>query len=305
MKKTYLLFLMMLLQVAASATPVKINGIYFNLFSSNFKAVVTNSNGGNGLGATGTGSYSGQITIPSSVTYNGTTYSVTSIGPNAFQNCSSLTSVTIPNSVTEIGSSAFSSCTSLTSVTIPNSVTEIGSSAFSSCTSLTSVTIPNSVTSIGESAFFSTAWYNNQPDGLVYAGKVAYKYKGTMPQNTSISLQDGTLGIASYAFYNCSGLTSVTIPNSVTYIGSDAFSSTAWYNNQPDGLVYAGKVAYRYKGTMPQNTSISLRNGTLGIAQKAFHNCTGLASVTIPNSVTEIGSSAFYGCSGLTSVHIS
>ena len=167
--------------------------------------------------------YTGTVVIPETVTYNGKTYSVTSIGSAAFYNCNGLTSVTIPNSVTSIGEDAFRGCSGLTSVTIPNSVTSIGSGAFSDCSGLTSVTIPNSVTSIGSSAFSGTAWYDNQPDGLVYAGNVAYKYKGTMPANTSITLKEGTVGIAPYAFQGCSGLTSVTIPNSVTSIGSYAF----------------------------------------------------------------------------------
>ena len=97
---------------------------------------------------------SGSVVIPSTVTYNGTTYSVTSIGYNAFEGCSGLTSVTIGNSVASIGYSAFNGCRGLTSVTIPNSVTSIGKSAFSDCSRLTSVTIGNSVTSIGERAFY-------------------------------------------------------------------------------------------------------------------------------------------------------
>ena len=190
------------------------------------------------------------------------------------------TSITIPNGVTAIPSCAFSGCTGLTSVTIPNSVTSIGYSAFYGCTRLTSITIPNSVTSIGGQAFYNTAWYNNQPDGLVYAGKVAYDYKGTMPSSTSIVLKEGTLGIASCAFYGCEGLTSITIPNSVTSIGFAAFSNC------------------------PSLTSITILDSVTSIGPGAFRDCTGLTSVTIPGSVTSIGDSAFNGCTGLTSVTI-
>ena len=273
-----------------------VNGIYYNKNSDGKTVHVTFKD-------TNYNSYSGSVVIPSTVT-SGTTYSVTSIGSEAFLGCSGLTSVTIDNSVTSIGDGAFYECSGLTSVAIPNSVTEIGENAFYKCSGLTSVTIPNSVTSIGADAFYGTAWYDNQPDGLVYAGKVAYKYKGTMPNNTSITIEDGTPSIASFAFLGCSGLTSVTIPNSVTDIGKSAFSGTAWYNNQPDGLVYAGKVAYQYKGTMPDNTSITIEDGTTSITGGAFSNCTKLISVTIPNSVTSIGQSAFNKCSGLTSVTI-
>ena len=269
----------------------------------------------------------GELIIPASVTYNDATYSVTGIGYLAFYQCSGLTSVTIPNSVTTIGELAFYGCSGLTSLSIGNSVTSIGDGAFEGCTSLTSVTIPNSVTSIGSYAFNGTAWYNNQPDGLVYIGNVAYKYKGTMPSGTSIALNSGCVSISpsafsgcsgltsvtipnsvtqigNHAFSNCTGLTSVTIPNSVTSIGRDAFYGTAWYNNQPDGLVYIGNVAYKYKGEMPNGTSIILKDGCTVIADGAFNGCTGLTSVTISNSVTTIGESAFSGCTGLTSVTI-
>lgn len=150
--------------------------------------------------------------------------SVTSIGNNTFSGCSGLTSITIPNSVTSIGRYAFYGCKGLTSITIPNGVTSIGSDVFRGCSVLTSITIPNSVTNIGRDAFLGTAWYNNQPNGLVYAGNVAYKYKGTMPKNTNMVLEEGTKTIGYAAFSGCSGLTSVTIPSSVTSIDYGAFS---------------------------------------------------------------------------------
>ena len=229
------------------------------------------------------GEYSGAIVIPEAVTYSGKTYPVTRISPSAFYGCSGMTSLTIPNSITSIENYAFNGCSGLVSITFPNF---------------------NNTIDIGTDAFLETAWYNNKPNGLVYAGNVAYKYKGTMPDNTSITLKKGTIGIASEAFDGCSGLTSVTIPSSVINIGADAFLGTAWYNNKPDGLVYAGNVAYKYKGTMPDNTSITLRDGTVGIASEAFYGCEGLISISIPNSVTNIGSYAFEECNGLASVSI-
>ena len=270
--------------------------------------------------------------------------SVTSIGYSAFKGCTGLTSVTIPDSVTSIGRAAFYGCSGLTSVTIGNGVTSIGDYAFYGCSSLTSITIPDSVTSIGEYAFYNTAWYNNQPDGLVYAGKVAYKYKGTMPSNTSIVLKEGTLGIANYAFNSafsgctgltsvtipdsvtsigysafkgCTGLTSVTIGNSVTSIGSYAFSDcdklqdiyitdiAAWCNiSGLDDLMYSGTSNKNLYINNELATSITIPNGVTAIPSYAFCGCTGLTSVTIPDSVTSIGSAAFADCKGLTSVII-
>ncbi len=348
------------------------------------------------------------VTIPDSVTSIGSCAfanctnltsitipdSVTSISSNAFANCTNLTSITIPGSVADIESRAFSGCTGLTNVTILEGVTRIGENAFEQCNALTSINIPDSVTD-AEVAFDDTAWYNNQPDGMIYVGKAAYKYKGTMPPNTSIVLRNGTKSITNYAFANsnnltsiaipdsvtsigwsafsdctgltsvnipnsvtaigwatfsncqnltsiaipdnvttigdlafsgctsltsinipdnvsigryalegCTGLTNITIPDNVTCIGNNAFDNTAWYFNQPDGVVYAGKVAYKYKGTMPPNTSIVLRNGTKSIANYAFANSNNLTSVAIPDSVTTIGDLAFNDCTSLTRVTI-
>ena len=161
-----------------------------------------------------TGSGLTSIDIPSNVT---------NIDDYAFMYCRDLISVTIPNSVTSIGQLAFSHCSGLTSVSIPNSITRIGTGAFWACTALAYITIPNSVISIGDYALSHTAWYNNQPDGLVYAGKVVYKFKGEMSDNTHITIKDGTLGIAERAFYDCKNLTSLSFPNSMLCIGDFSF----------------------------------------------------------------------------------
>ena len=312
-----ILLLALMLPAIATAYDLELDGIYYNINRINTTATVTFGNN----------EYEGSVTIPATVTHDGTTYAVTTIGELAFDGSIYLTDINIPNSVTSIGYSAFGRCKSLTEISIPNSVTYIGENAFSDCSFLTTINIPNSVTTIGESAFSGTGWYSYQPNGLVYAGLVAYKYKGTMPPGTSITLKEGTTSITDYAFADCTGLTSIVIPNSVTEIGRNAFLSctglasidipksvtkigeyafdnTPWFDNQPDGLVYAGLVAYKYKGTMPSGTSITLRNGTTSITGSAFRYCTGLTSIVIPNSVTDIGAGAFAHCTDLTSVNI-
>ena len=256
---------------------------------------VTIPNGVSGIGGGAFMYCSGltSVTIPNSVTSIGNSAfaycsgltsvtipnSVTSIGNSAFAYCSGLTSVTIPNSVTSIGYSAFSGCSSLTSVTIPHSVTYIGDGAFSGCIALTSVTIPDSVTRIGGSVFTDTGWWNNQEDGILYLNNWLLGYKGN-EINGDIKIQEGTKYIAGYAFAGCSGLTSVTIPGSVTTIGEYAFADC-------NGLSY-----------------VSIGNSVTNIGNNAFFDCCGLTSVSIPYSVTDIGGMAFAGCTGLTSITI-
>ena len=229
----------------------------------------------------------GSLTIPSTVTYSGTTYSVTSIGDSAFHQCSGLTSVTIPNSVTSIGTAVFASDSSLTSVSIPNSVTSIGGGAFYQCSGLTSVTIPNSVTSIGQSVFSGCSGLTSL---VVTSGNTVYDSRNNCnaiietATNTLIAgtmntiIPNSVTSIGGWAFFDCSGLTSVTIPNSVTSIGDGAFFGCS-------GLM-----------------SVTIPNSVTEIGWFAFFGCSGLTSVTIGNSVTSIGDGAFSDCSGLTEI---
>ena len=187
----------------------------------------------------------------------------------------------IPNTVTSIGDAAFYGCVSITSITIPRSVTSIGDYAFIYCSSLTSITIPESVITIGRYAFEGTTWYNSKEDGVIYIGKVLYKYKGEMPANTSLDIIDGTLSISSEAFNGCSNLVSITIPESVTSIGDWAFSDCS------------------------SLTSATIGNSVTSIGEHTFSWCSSLLSITIPNNVTSIGHCAFYNCSSLTDITIS
>lgn len=249
----FLLFAL-LLPAAASANEYEfeVDGIYYTtLFGEipSYSEVTVTYN------PASQSSYSGDITIPASVTYEGNTYSVAAIGDGAF-----------------------SSCTGLTSIVIPGSVRYIGDYAFFGCQALTSIDIPNSVNYIGQGAFENTKWYNDQPDGLVYAGWIAYQYKGNMPTGTSLALTEGTLGIAENAFYGCEGLVSIDIPNSLEYIGDYAFNEC--YNL----------------------TSIDIPNSVSVIGEYAFNWCVGLTSLSIGKSVNTIGSDVFYGCRNLSSI---
>ena len=241
--------------------------------------------------------------------------SVTSIGRFAFQNCTGLTNVTIGNSVTSILEGAFWNCTGLTSITIGNSVTSIGRIAFYNCTNLASIRFePRAAPTIGSDAFtlisstaiiqypYGATGYAASYDGVSTEQAAAptfglYTYE-INPDNVSVTITEyptdatgaidipatidgrSVISIGNYAFWNCTGLTSITIPDSVTSIGDEAFSICT-------GL-----------------TSATIGNSVTSIGNYAFWTCTGLTSITIPDSVTSIGEYAFYECYGLTSVTI-
>ena len=243
------------------------------------------------------------ITIPNSVTR---------IGKGAFAGCRGLTSVTIGNSVTSIEDATFYDCSGLTSVTIPNSVTKIGEYAFSGCTRLTSVTIGNSVTSIGESVFYDCTGLTSiivESSNRVYDSRnncnaIIETATNTLIQGCKTTIiPNSVTRIGESAFYNCTGLTSLTIPNSVTSIGTNAFSHCTNLTSITIPNSVTSIEPYAFYGCTGL-TSITISNSITSIESGIFMYCTGLTSVTIPNSVTRIGEGAFSDCKGLTSITI-
>ena len=262
--KHLLTALLLLCSTIATAHNFEVGGIFYNITSSTNKTVAVTYKGS--YSDSYSNEYSGAVTIPASVSYNGTRYSVTTIGEEAFRYCTSLTSVTIPNSVTSIGYYTFQGCSSLKTVTIGNSVTSIGERAFENCSSLTSVTIPNSVTTIENWAFSGCSSLESIK---VESGNTIYDSRDNC--NAIIETATNTL---------IAGCKNTVIPNSVTTIGSSAFLSCS------------------------SLTSVTIPNSVTAIGNYAFSNCSSLTSVTIGNSVTTIGYGAFENCSSLKEVHI-
>ena len=224
--------------------------------------------------------------------------SVTSIGEYAFCNCTSFTSITIPDSVTSIGNDAFNGCTSLTSITIPSSVTSIRTRTFKGCANLTSITIPDSVTSIGIEAFCNCASITKVtiPDSVVSIGGLAFSDCTSL---TSIIIPDSVTIINQFTFFDCKSLNAVNIPDGVTYVGEGAFSGTAICNNQTEEVKYIDKWLVDSDNSV---TDVAVKDGTVGISCGAFSYCKQLKNISIPNSVKYVGEKAFYNCISLTNV---
>ena len=283
----------LLCSLTASAEKVEIDGIWYNLVSKAKTAEVTYKGS---FPTSYDNEYSGSIIIPATVTYYGVTYSVTSIEGNAFSDCSSLTTITIPEGVTNIGEYAFEDCSSLIAININESVTSIGNYAFDDCTALKTVIIEDGSTTLSMGYNYDSMY--NVGEGLfydcplkeVYLGRnlsyIAGEGYGYSPFYNKTKLKDLTIGdnvtsIGRHAFYNCSSLTGISIPECVTSIEYEAFSGCS------------------------SLTSITLPEGVTSIGQEAFAYCRSLTAITIPEGVTSIEYEAFSGCSSLTTIVLS
>ena len=277
------------------------------------------------------------ITIPESVT---------SIRTSAFYGCSSLTSIEIPSGVTSIGNYtfrgcsaletvtfgdnsqlesiegyAFDDCFNLTSINIPSSVTSIGQGAFNNCSSLTSIEIPSSVIKIRDRAFAGTPWFANLQNtsyGIATASDGQTRFVIDVPTDITDDELDMTnvKVIAEDAFDDCTNLASITIPDSVTSIGSSAFTGCsslekvnitdidAWamidFANSSANPLYYGAELY-LNGELVTQVTLSIATS---IGSSAFSGCSGLTEIVIPEGVTSIGNYAFWGCSSLTTMTV-
>ena len=217
------------------------------------------------------------LEIPSQVVHMGNTYTVTEIGDYAFQACKMLESVIIPNTVKKIGFYVFTGCTKLLNISFPESLEDVMGGALYEC-----------------------AWYNDQPDGLVYVGNLLYRYKGTAPVGT-IEVRGGTKAILDFAFSQQSNIQSVVLPSSVTSVHLQAFANCANLETivLPDSLSVIDDEAFT---NCVKLTAIKLPQILSIIGEGAFSGCSNLSQIEWPQHMISIGASAFYECTQLDNV---
>ena len=253
--------------------------------------------------------YKGTITIPEEVEG----LRVVKIWGYSFQNCKGITQVIVPNSVTEIEQYVFEGCTSLTSASLGDGVKKLGYGTFYNCSSLAYITGLSQVEAAENNTFIGTPWLDNQPDGLLYIGKMLYMYKGTMPDNTTIDVKAGTKSLSNGAFTNCTGLVGINIPESVELIGwSSNFEGCDNLESikvSSDNKIFDSRNNCNAIIETATNTLVAGCNSTIipnsvtSIGRYVFHN-SGIKSITIPDDVEVIRDYCFYSCESLTNVTI-
>lgn len=319
-KQLLITIAVLLCSATASAYDFEVDGIYYNIISTTDLTVKVTS---------GDNNYSGEIIIPSAITYKSRNLKVVAIGDEAFFWCDSLVNITIPNTVTSIGESAFSRCSALASAVIPNSVTTIGNEAFDGCTSLTDLCIEDGENplSLGYRLFISC------PLEKLYLGRnlsyetgETYGYSPFINKTTltSVTIGNNVTKIGHSIFRGCKGLTNITIPNSVTTIENSAFQGCtdlkelyiedgvtilelgynlmSYYSEEnSQGLFYDCPLEKIHLG---RNVNYMITENGYYYGNSPFYNRKDLKTLTISNHVTEIGINAFEGCSSLSEITI-
>ena len=290
MKKQLLLFVMIILPIVANAFSgeVEIDGIKYYIVTKARSAEIRANN------------YSGDIVIPSSVTYEGVVCNVDKIGDNAFADCTSLFSVEVPSSINSIGANAFRNCNKLTSIILPSSISTIGNYAFAGCTALNALIIPSSLNSIEEGTFCGCAGLTSLeiPSTITKIGQKAFKDCTGL---TSVIIPSSITRIEDTTFYNCTKLTKVIIPSSVIYIGFMAFQNCTdlIYVNLPESIEYIGANAFAGSGLKTMKLPSSISN----IGKYTFAGCKSLTSLVLSSNINGIDMFAFTNCPELTDVY--
>lgn len=257
------------------------------------------------------GTYSGDIVIPETVTYNNKTLTVVKIGEKAFSYCSGLSSVTIPQTVTSIEERAFFACPSITKIIIPNSVTYIGDSTFFGCGSLSEIVFEdgNEILEWEDNSKYICGIFNGCPMDSLYIGRnfkdISYNnyelFEGSSVKK--IKVGNTVTKIDNSSFSECKELTEISLGNSITEIGFEAFWCCENLTNISLGnsVKTIGERAFSYCEKL---TEVSIPNSVTNIARQAFIGCTNLAEISWGNSVIEIGNQAFNDCKNLTEISI-
>lgn len=269
----FILLICLFVSIFADAQSYTVNGINYRVTTANSVSVVSGIN------------YSGDITLPSSITVSAVNYSLTGIADSAFLACINLKSIVLPTTITSIGKFAFSHCVKLTTANIPASVSTVGESAFGGCVALKKLSIPASVTSIGDGAFRGcTDSINVATTNTVYSsqsGVLYNKSKTVLIQcptgaTGTFSVPATVTGIADDAFWRC-GITAITFPAAINDIGYGAFA-----NSKLSAL------------NLPQVTIIR---------PNTFNGCNALTNVTLPSTLATVGAGAFWNCILLNTIN--
>ena len=248
----------------------------------------------------------GDVVVPEWIHSDDGDVHVTAVGEDAFEDCTDITSVTLPESITSIGRCAFRGCSGLESVNIPSDVVSIGEWAFYGCRGLITVDLPDGITAIEDGTFAGCNGLRSIdiPDNVTSIGEDALNGCSGI---VSVRLPDSVTSIGDTAFSRCSGLEYVNIPKNVTSIGMGAFNSCPALHTMEvdgdngqysfrDGMLLSKDCTVLYKCLIHETEEFTIPSGIESIEDYAFLDCRMLRSVRIPESVKHVGKNAFHGC---------